>query len=178
MSESVSGRGTARKGGQSTRGRTNRRRIRQDAALVLFYGGSLAVMWMLIAGVFGAGTLAQFTDWLFMGVLFHDAYNRYPEVWRLGIREGKERRAIIWSSLIGYVMTGAIFVLCAWSGVHSIALGLAVAVVAWIAGPLSIVVINGFFMRIDPKITLSHCIGHLARFGIAGAAAGFVFSSA
>jgi len=134
--------------------------------------------WMLVAGVFGAGTLAQFTDWLFMGVLFHDAYNRYPEVWWPGIREGKERRAIIFASLIGYVMTGAIFVLCAWSGVHSIVSGLAVAVVAWIAGPLSIIVINGFFIRIDPKITVSHSVGYLARFAIAGATAGFVFSSA
>jgi hypothetical protein len=33
-------------------------------------------------------------------------------------------------------------------------------------------------MHIYPKITLSHGIGYLARFAIAGATAGFVFSSA
>jgi hypothetical protein len=134
--------------------------------------------WTLVAGILGAGTLAAFTDWLFMGVLFHDAYNRHPEVWWPGIREGKEVAPIIWSSAIGYVMTGAIFALCALSGAHSVASGLVVAALAWIAGPLGIIVINGFFIRIDPRITFSHSIGYLARFAIAGAAAGFVFSSA
>jgi hypothetical protein len=33
-------------------------------------------------------------------------------------------------------------------------------------------------MRIYPKITMSHSIGYLARFAIAGATAGFIFSSA
>ncbi len=133
--------------------------------------------WMLVAAILGAGTLAAFTDWLFMGVLFHAAYNRYPEVWWPGIRESKEMGPIIWSSIIGYAMTAAIFVLCSWAGVHSIMAGLAVAAVSWIAGPLGIVVINGFFIKIDPRITVAHSIGYLARFAIAGAAAGFLFST-
>ena len=64
--------------------------------------------WIAVAAILGAGTLAAFTDWLFMGVLFHAEYNRYPEVWWPGLREGKEMAAIIWSSAIGYVMTAAI----------------------------------------------------------------------
>ena len=133
--------------------------------------------WMLVAAVLGAGTLAAFTDWLFMGVLFHAAYNRYPEVWWPGIRDGKETGPIIWSSIIGYAMTAAIFVLCSWADVHDITTGLAVAAVAWIAGPLGIVVINGIFIKIDHRITVAHSIGYLARFAIAGAAAGFLFST-
>jgi hypothetical protein len=132
--------------------------------------------WIPIAAVLGAGTLAAFTDWLFMGVLFHAEYNRYPEVWWPGIREGKETGPIIWSSAIGYAMTAAIFILCAWARVHTISAGLAVAALAWIAGPLGVIVINGFFIKLDPKITFSHCIGYLARFAIAGAVAGYVFS--
>ena len=132
--------------------------------------------WFLIVAVLGAGTLAAFTDWLFMGVLFHAQYNRYPEIWWPGIRDGKEIGPIIWSSMIGYVMTAAIFVLCAWAGVHDMRGGLVVATLAWITGPLGVIVINGFFIKIDPKITFSHCIGYLARFAIAGAAAGFVTS--
>jgi len=46
-------------------------------------------MWMLVAATFVAGTLASFTDWLFMGVLFHGRYMRFPEVWRDGVRGGK-----------------------------------------------------------------------------------------
>jgi hypothetical protein len=134
--------------------------------------------WLLVAGVFGAGTLAAFTDWLFMGVLFHDAYNRHPEVWWPDIRDGKDTGPVIWSCAIGYIMTFAIFILCQWADVHRIASGLAVAAVAWIAGPLSVVVINGFFVRLDPQITFSHSVGYLARFAIAGATAGYLFSSA
>ena len=130
--------------------------------------------WMFAAAVLGAGTLGSFTDWLFMGVLFHGEYNRYPEVWWPGIREGKNTGPIIWASAIGYLMTAAIFVLCSWAGVHSILSGLAVAAAAWVAGPLGIVVINGFFIKIDPKVTFAHCLGYLVRFAIAGAAAGFV----
>ena len=132
--------------------------------------------WMLLAAAFGAGTVATFTDWLFMGVLFHAEYNRYPEVWWPGVREGKENGPIIWSSAIGYVMTAAIFVLCGLSGIHSIRSGLAVAAAAWIAGPLGIVVINGFFIKIDGKITFAHCLGYLTRMLLAGGAAGFALS--
>jgi hypothetical protein len=132
--------------------------------------------WIAVAAILGAGTLAAFTDWLFMGVLFHAEYYRYPEVWWPGLREGKETAAIIWSSAIGYVMTAAIFILCALARVHSIPAGLTVAAIAWIAGPLGVIVINGFFIKMAPKITFSHCTGYLVRFAIAGAAAGFVFS--
>ena len=132
--------------------------------------------WMLLAAAFGAGTVATFTDWLFMGVLFHDAYNKFPEVWRPGIREGTERSAIIASSIIGYVMSGAIVALCVMAGVHGIAGGVEIAAVAWLAGPFVILVINGFFIKFDGKITFAHCLGWLARMALAGAAAGYVLS--
>ena len=132
--------------------------------------------WMLLAAAFGAGTVATFTDWLLMGVLFHDAYNKFPEVWRPGIREGTERSAIIASSIIGYVMSGATVALCVMAGVHGIAGGLEIAAVAWLAGPFVILVINGFFIKLDGKITFAHCLGWLARMALAGAAAGYVLS--
>jgi hypothetical protein len=132
--------------------------------------------WIAVAAILGAGTLAAFTDWLFMGVLFHAEYNRYPEVWWPGLREGKETAAIIWSGAIGYVMTAAIFLICALAGAHSIQAGLTIAAIAWIAGPLGVIVINGFFIKIAPQVTFSHCVGYLVRFAIAGASAGYVFS--
>ncbi len=132
--------------------------------------------WIAVAAILGSGTLAAFTDWLFMGVLFHEEYRRYPEVWWPGLREGNETGAIIWSSAIGYVMTAAIFILCVLAGVHTLLAGLTVAAIAWIAGPLGVIVINGFFIKMNPKLTFSHCTGYLVRFVIAGAAAGYVFS--
>src|SRR5262249_3954995 len=127
--------------------------------------------WLLVAAVLGAGTLGAFTDWLFMGVLFHEAYNRYPEVWRPGIREGAERTALIWSTILGFVMSAAVIGLCELAGVHDVLHGLMVAGIAWLAGPFVVVVINGFFIKIDPRITVSHCLGWLVRMAIAGVAA-------
>ncbi|HEX4303588.1 MAG TPA: hypothetical protein VHZ78_12405 [Rhizomicrobium sp.] len=129
---------------------------------------------MLFAAGFGAGLVGGLTDWLFMGVLFHDAYNRFPEVWRPGIRAGSERSAIIWSSMLGFVMSGAVVALCAIAGIHGIVAGLEIAALVWLAGPFVVVVVNGFFIKIDNRITVAHCIGWLARMLIAGAAAGFV----
>jgi hypothetical protein len=131
-------------------------------------------MWMIIAAVVVAGTLGALTDWLFMGVLFHDAYNRYPEVWRPGVREGQSRRAIIWASLLGYVMTAGVVGLCYLARVDSVGGGLHVALLAWFAGPLIVIVVNGLFIKLDPKITFAHCAGYLARALLAGAAAGAV----
>jgi hypothetical protein len=129
-------------------------------------------MWKLAAAVAIAGTLGSFTDWLFMGVLFHDAYNRYPEVWRPGVRDGKSRNAIIWSSVLGYVMTAAVVALSAISHAHSIQDGLVVGALAWLAGPLVVIVINNMFVKIDGRITVAHCLGYGARLLLAGAAAG------
>jgi len=133
-------------------------------------------MWMMLGVIAVAGTLSTLTDWLFMGVLFHADYNRYPEVWWPGIRDGNERMAIVWASLLGYVMTTAVVLLCVLTQAHSIARGLFVGFLAWLAGPLVVIVINGLFIKIDPKITAAHCAGYLARILLAGAAAGYAIS--
>jgi|SRR5579859_6686039 hypothetical protein len=133
-------------------------------------------MWMLIAAVVVAGTVGSLTDWLFMGVLFHNAYNRYPEVWRESVREGRSRGPIIWASGLGYVMTAAVVSLCAIANVRSVAAGLGVGALAWLAGPPVVIIVNNLFVKIDARITVAHCAGYAARLLLAGAAAGFVLS--
>lgn len=135
-------------------------------------------MLMLIAAIVAAGTVGSFTDWLFMGVLFHGAYNRYPEVWREGVREGKSRDAIIWATVLGYVMTAAVVALCVLAHANSIVAGLEVGALAWLAGPPVVIVVANMFVKIDPKITFAHCVGYGARLLLAGAAAGFVLARA
>jgi hypothetical protein len=129
-------------------------------------------MWTVLIAFLVAGTLGSLTDWLFMGVLFHAAYNRYPEVW--WPRGGNNSVAIIWASALGYLMTAGVFGLCMVAHAHSILQGLVVAVLAWIAGPLVPIVVNGFFIKLDPRITFAHSIGYLARLALAGIAAGAV----
>lgn len=130
--------------------------------------------WHLVVAVLVAGTVGSFTDWLFMGLLFHNRYNAYPEVWRPEIRAGKDRSGILWATALGYISAAAIVMLCVLASVHGIAASLELAVLAWVAGPFLVIVVNGFFIKIDSRITLSHCLGYLARFLISGLAAGIV----
>jgi len=132
------------------------------------------MLWMLVAAVAVSGTLATFTDWLFMGVLFHRHYNRYPEVWWPSFREKGDRRAIIYSAILAYVTSAAIVALVCFARSHGLMQALVLSLLAWIAGPVVVLVTNGFWIKIDPRVTFAHTLGWLARFVLAGAAAGFV----
>jgi len=126
-------------------------------------------MWMVVAAVAVSGIIGIFTDWLFMGVLFHGAYNAHPEIWR---PQAERKSTIIWASVLGFVMSAGVVALCALADVGGVFEGLLVGFVAWAAGPFVILVINGMFVKIDRKITFAHCLGYLARMLIAGVAAG------
>ena len=128
-------------------------------------------MIMLIIATLVAGTIGGFTDWLFMGVLFHEAYNRHPEVWRDGVREGKSRGAILWSAALGYLMTAAVVFLCVLAGVAKMRAGVLVGALCWVT-PACVIVINNMFVKMDRKITIAHVAGYGARLLVAGAAAG------
>ena len=128
--------------------------------------------WRLIAAIAAAGTIGSFTDWLFMGVLFHSRYDRYPEVWWPGLRQKtSDVRAIVISSALGYVSSAGVILLCLFTGSTSPEGALIIATLAWIAGPLVMQVTNGFWIKFDPLLTLSHSVGYLVRFLIAGVAA-------
>lgn len=125
---------------------------------------------MVILAVLAGGIAATFTDWLFMGVLFHDRYMRYPEVWREGIVGGKDRTAVIYSCALDFVAAAGIVALCVLADIHTLWPALAVAFFAWLAGPLVITITNGFFMKIDWAVVGAHCAGYLVRFLLAGIA--------
>jgi len=130
-------------------------------------------MWTVLVAIAVSGLLGALTDWLFMGVLFHDSYNTHPEIWRPGVREG-EHGAILWSVALGLVMSAAVVALCAVAGAGTALAGVGVGFLAWLAGPFVVIVINGLFVKIDTKITVAHCLGYLARMAIAGAVAGLM----
>ena len=126
--------------------------------------------WIILAAVFVAGTIATFTDWYFMGVLFHDRYQTYPETW--WPRAGNETMPILYSSALGYVTAAAVIALCAMAGVDSIWSGIRVAFIAWLAGSFVQVATTHIWVRIDARVSVAHALGYLARFLIAGIAAG------
>lgn len=125
--------------------------------------------------VIAAGTVSSFTDWLFMGVLFHDRYNRYPEVWWPGLRQkAADTRAILLSTALAYLTALAVVALCHYGHSHGAARDMFLAFLAWIGGPLVMQVTNGFWIKTDPLITVSHSAGWLVRFLLAGLAAGLL----
>lgn len=127
--------------------------------------------WIVLAAVFVAGTVATFTDWYFMGVLFHDRYQVYPETWWPRDKSG-ETMPIIYSSALGYVTAAAVIALCAMAGVGDVWGGIKVAFIAWLAGSFVQVATTHIWVRIDLKVSVAHALGYLARFLIAGVAAG------
>jgi hypothetical protein len=51
---------------------------------------------------------------------------------------------------------------------------LVIAVLAWLAGSVPVLITNGFFIRIDPLVTCAHLAGWLARPLLAAAAFSFL----
>ena len=132
--------------------------------------------WMLIAAVIVAGVVSSFTDWFFMGVLFHDRYQKYPETWWPRSGQAAERGAIMSSTALGFITAAAVVLLCVYAGVTSIGGALIVAALAAAAGPLVTTITNGMWIRIDPAVTFAHTVGYIVRFLIAGFAAGIALS--
>jgi len=127
--------------------------------------------WIVVVAVLVAGILSSFTDWFFMGVLFHERYGRYPETWWPRDKTS-ESMPIVYSTALGFVTSAAVIAICAMAGVDGIWSGIKVAFLIWLAGSFVQVATTQIWIRIDPLVSLAHAAGYLARFLIAGIAAG------
>ena len=95
-----------------------------------------------------------------MGVLFHDRYGTFPEIWR-GTQN--ERTKILIAQL-GSAMTAIGFVwLTAYLGPFPMTTALALAALIWLIAPLPLLVGNHLFIKLDPLVTFSHALGWLAK---------------
>jgi len=126
--------------------------------------------WIVIVAVLVAGILSSFTDWLFMGVLFHERYGRYPETW--WPRQKTETMPILYSTALGFITSAAVIAICATAGVDGVWSGIKIAFLVWLAGSFVQVVTTQIWVKIDPLVSVAHAAGYLARFLIAGIAAG------
>jgi hypothetical protein len=115
--------------------------------------------------VIGSVIAVSFTDWFFMGFLFHKKYLETPEIWR-GQAGQPETKRIIWSTLIGVVSNAALIYACAMDGAPQLDDALRDAVLAWLIGPVPLLSMNVVWMKFHPTIALSHALGWLARFVI------------
>lgn len=113
-----------------------------------------------------ASVVASFSDWLFMGILFHDKYASAPEIWRSP--GGDERRPILYSQLVGVLSCGAFAFLCTRAQALTIPQSMGAAVVVWLAGPVVVLAQMVLWTKLHPLIGLSQSLGWLVRFIVTG----------
>jgi len=117
-----------------------------------------------------AGVVASFTDWLFMGVLFHAKYNAYPEVWRKSVASGADGKAVAWSTVLGLVTCSAFIFTCQRLHLYNYDTTLKLALAVWVIAPLPIVITNALFIKMHPALVFSHSLGWLAKLVVAALA--------
>jgi len=121
---------------------------------------------LLAIGLSGLAT--TFTDWLFMGVLFHNKYLATPEIWRLKPGQS-ETRGIVLSSLLGVSSCAAFLYFYIWSGTPFVyPATLQIAFLFWVAAPVPIIFSNIVWIKMHPLLGVSHSLGWLARFVVTG----------
>jgi hypothetical protein len=129
------------------------------------------VRFVLAVGASGVAT--AFTDWLFMGKLFHGKYLETPEIWR--VKPGQsDTRSIVASSLLGVVSCAAFIWLARWTDAMTLRSELHMAELVWVAGPLPVIFSNIVWIKMNPLLGFSHSLGWLARFAISGLIGGWL----
>jgi hypothetical protein len=128
------------------------------------------VRFVLAVGASGVAT--SFTDWLFMGKLFHGKYLETPEIWR--VKPGQsDTRSIIVSSLLGVVSCAAFIWLCRWTDALTLRSELHMAELVWLAAAVPIILTNLVWVKMNPLLGVSHSLGWLARFVVSALIGGW-----
>ena len=117
-----------------------------------------------LLAVVASGLAASLTDWLFMGVFFHAKYLETPEIWRKKPGES-ETSYILASTVLGFLGCAAFIYLCIWAdALYAPSGALRLAVLAWLAAPLPVILTNTIWIKLHPLVGVSHALGWLARF--------------
>jgi hypothetical protein len=129
----------------------------------------------LVLAVLLSGFTASVTDWFFGGVLFHDKYMAYPEIWRREAGDaGGEGKAIAWSVVLGFVTCGVFILTAAAFHVHGYASALELAAAIWLIAPLPLLITNALFIKMHPLNVVAHALGWLAKLLLAAVAVGWL----
>jgi hypothetical protein len=115
--------------------------------------------------------LASLADWLFAGILFHDHYQTYPEVWRVN---GANPRALVAAQALTIPTVGGLIALIVWSGHTSLRDSLVTAALVWAIAAAPAIIANGLFIKIDRLVVASHTIGWLAKLALVAASASLI----
>jgi hypothetical protein len=113
-----------------------------------------------ISAIIVSGILVSLADWFFGGILFHDKYNAFPEVWRP--RE-TNRYAIIVSAAFGVLSAIAFVVMASKLQQTDFSQAFTLAFWIWLIGPVPIYVTNYAFIKLHWQIVAAHLTGWLVK---------------
>lgn len=119
--------------------------------------------------VLASGIVMSISDWVFMGMLFHDKYKQHPEVWR-DPPGTSEMPKIVWSTIMGFVSAAVFIYLADRLGFESYEATLKLAVAMWVIGPLPLIIGNAMWIKFPKELAISHSLGWLAKLIIAALA--------
>jgi hypothetical protein len=126
-----------------------------------------------VLAVAASGVATSFTDWIFMGKLFHGKYLETPETWRMKPGQS-DVRSIVASSLLGVVSCAAFIWLARWTDALTVRSELHMAELVWVAAAVPIIFSNIVWIKMHPLLGVSHSLGWLARFAISGMIGGWL----
>jgi hypothetical protein len=118
-----------------------------------------------IAAVIVSAVLVGLADWFFGGILFHDKYNAYPEVWRP--RE-TNRYAIIVAQVLAVISAIAFVVMASKLQQTDFSQALTLAFWIWLIGPVPIYLTNFSFMKLHWQIVAGQLTGWLVKLLLMG----------
>ena len=123
-----------------------------------------------------ANAVVPLADWYFFGLLWHEKYNAYPEVWRRSQGDSGETRAVALSALVGALTPTVFVLLCMALGIVHLRQTLLLGVGLWVMGPLPMWIWNWLFMKVHPLILVSGVLGWLIRLGVSALVVGILLA--
>jgi len=133
--------------------------------------------WMRFAlTVLAAGMVSSLTDWFFGGVLFHEKYKAYPEVWRRPQGGPGESQAIAWATMLGFFTCAVFAYACARLNLLTYPATLKLAAAVWLMAPLPLIVTNALWMKCHPWNAIAHALGWLAKLFVAAVAVAWILA--
>jgi len=120
----------------------------------------------ILLAILVANLLVSLTDWYFFGVLFHEKYKAFPEVWRRPGGGPGESKAIALSALVGALTPTTFVVVCALLHIAGAPQVFLLAVLVWLMSAVPMAVWNYLFLKVHPLILLTGILGWLVRLSV------------
>lgn len=128
-----------------------------------------------LEALIGSGLVMGITDWFFFGVLFHDKYLVYPEVWR-GEAGKPETKNIVIVSLLNFLTSFMFLMSYVHFDMHGIHQAMGLAIHSWLMIAVPLIISNALYMKFHSSLVISHSLGWLAKMVIVALAAGWLLS--